>query len=96
MAVPYIMRPVIPPERGATRWPDEAGLRARFGAELPPGTVVRRNPGEESSCEDCMASPDGYCKAHPEFWIVKAPAPEPQLERGNEDEPAHEEQEVVP
>jgi hypothetical protein len=32
------------------------------------------------------AGPDGYCREHPEFYVVKAPVPEPELERGEEDD----------
>jgi hypothetical protein len=77
MSGPYVMRPVDPPARGASRWPDELGLTARYGSsDFPPGTLVRRNPGDPS-CPACMEAADGYCREHPEFYVVKAPAPPP-------------------
>jgi hypothetical protein len=47
--------------------PDRAGLEARFpDGVIPPGTLVRRNPGDPS-CPACQASPTGFCAEHPEY-----------------------------
>jgi hypothetical protein len=54
------------------RYPDEYGLIARSpDGAIPPGTMVRRNPGDPS-CPACLSSPDGYCREHPEFSYVPA------------------------
>jgi hypothetical protein len=72
--------------------PDAYGLAARSpDGVIPPGTLVRRNPGEEEDCAACLASPAGLCKDHPEFYVIPAPAAQPEEARepagGLEDAP---------
>jgi hypothetical protein len=55
---------------------DEYGLAARFpGGVIPPGTLVRRNPGDRP-CAACLESPDGFCGEHPEFYSEPLPLAE--------------------
>jgi hypothetical protein len=63
--------------------PDEYGLVARFGGEIPPGVPVRRNPGDES-CLSCMTSPTGFCPGHREFRVTTAPVPAAEADEDGE------------